>query len=204
MSYTSFGLLEIGHWCNVDGAYWDFARRLQDSIYTWLPFVRVQEYLLSAYTRAGSKKTKSSDSDLQATLETHIGNEVMGKGKLVAVNNIIFDHPPCPEAYALVKNEDNPPAERSGLNPISNKVYTNTLKLYPNPGSTELNISLDSEQKLKGELSLRDLHGRLLMSKRDFVSGNKYTLSIQHLPSGLYLVELKTDSGLYIHKFLKE
>jgi hypothetical protein len=42
------------------------------------------------------------------------------------------------------------------------------------------------------------------MSKRDFVSGNKYTLTIQHLPSGLYLVELKTESGLYIHKFIKE
>lgn len=172
--------------------------------YAWLPLVRVQEYLHSGYTRAGSLKTKSSDTDLQEILETHIGNDVKEKGKLIAVNNIIFSHPPCPEAYALVKNEDDPPAERNGLKPISNKVYTNTLKLYPNPGSTELNISLDSEQKLKGELSLRDLHGRLLMSKRDFVSGNKYTLSIQHLPSGLYLVELKTDSGLFIHKFIKE
>lgn len=125
--------------------------------YAWLPFVRVQEYLLSAYTRAGGLKTKSSDSELQETLETHIGNDVLGKGKLVAVNNIIFAHPPCPEAFALVKNEDNPPAERKGLIPVGNKVYSNKLKIYPNPGSNNLNIILDTEQKLKGELSLRDL-----------------------------------------------
>jgi len=172
--------------------------------FAWLPFVRVQEYLHSAYTRAGSLKNKSSDTDLQATLETHIGNDVMGKGKLIAVNNIIFSHPPCPEAFALIKNEDDPPAERRGLNPVGNNIYTNKLKIYPNPGSNNLNIILDTELTLKGEISLRGLQGRVLLSQKNIVSGNPYTFSIQHLTSGIYMIELKTDSGLYIHKFIKE
>jgi hypothetical protein len=187
----------------------DEAEFLLDSIesvedYAWLPYVRIQENLLSTYTTAGSLKTKSSDTDLQAILETHIGNEVMGKGKLIAVNNIIFSHPPCPEAFALIKNEDDPPAERRGLNPVGNKIYTNKLKIYPNPGSNNLNIILDTELTLNGEISLRDLQGRVLLSQKNIVSGNLYTFSIQHLTSGMYMIELKTDSGVYIQKFIKE
>ncbi len=204
MSYTAFGLLEIGHWCNVDGAYWDFARRLQDSIYTWLPFVRVQEYLLSAYTRAGSIKTKSSDSELQETLETHIGNDVLGKGKLVAVNNIIFAHPPCPEAFALVKNEDNPPAERKGIIPVSNQTFSNQFKIYPNPASGSIMVMLDLEEKISGEIQIKDLQGRTLIQKKEVSSGVSYTLPIHPLSPGIYLIEFHSEGRNFVSKLIKE
>jgi len=172
--------------------------------YAWLPFVRVQEYLHSAYTRAGSLKTKSSDTDLQATLETHIGNDVIGKGKLIAVNNIIFSHPPCPEAYALVKNEDNPPEERKGLIPISSKTYSNQFKIYPNPASGSIIVLLDFEEKIPGEIQIKDLQGRTLIQKKEVSSGVSYTLPIYPLSPGIYLIEFHSERRNIVSKLIKE
>jgi hypothetical protein len=188
---------------------WEETESLLDSIesvedYAWLPFVRVQEYLLSAYTRAGSLKTRSSDTDLQASLETHIGNDVMGKGKLIAVNNIIFSHPPCPEAYALVKNEDNPPAERKGLIPISSKTYSNQFKIYPNPASGSIIVLPDFEEKIPGEIQIKDLQGRTLIQKKEVSSGVSYTLPIHLLSPGIYLVEFHSEGRNFVSKLIKE
>jgi hypothetical protein len=208
MSYTVFGLRESAHWYYTDlriEACCNFARRLQDSIYTWLPFVRVQEYLLSAYTRAGSIKTKSSDSDFQETLETHIGNDVLGKGKLIAVNNIIFAHPPCPEAFALIINEDDPPAERRGLVPFQDdKSFTNQLKVYPNPTKGIVNILLDTKEKVTGILTLRDLQGKIILENDKFNSGEIEVVPISKLPTGMYLLELRTENKAYFCKLIKE
>lgn len=188
---------------------WEEAESLLDSIesaedYAWLPFVRVQEYLLSIYTRAGSLKTRSSDTDLFETLETHIGNEVMGKGKLVAVNNIIFDHLPCPEAYALVKNEDNPPAERKAVIPVSYQTFSNQFKIYPNPASSSIIVLLDFEEKIRGEIQIKDLQGRTIIQKKEVSSGVSYTLPIHPLSPGIYLIEFHSEGRNFVSKLIKE
>jgi hypothetical protein len=189
---------------------WEEAESLLDSIeivedYAWLPYVRIQESILSAYTRAGSLKTKTGDADLLESLETDIANDVYGKGKLIALNNIISGNPPCPEAFALIINEDDPPAERRGLVPFQDdKSFTNQLKVYPNPTKGIVNILLDTKEKVTGILTLRDLQGKIILENDKFNSGEIEVVPISKLPTGMYLLELRTENKAYFCKLIKE
>jgi hypothetical protein len=189
---------------------WEEAESLLDSIeivedYAWLPYVRIQESILSAYTRAGSLKTKTGDADLLESLETDIANDVYGKGKLIALNNIISGNPPCPEAFALIINEDDPLAERRGLVPIQDdKSFTNQLKVYPNPTKGIVNILLDTKEKVTGILTLRDLQGKIILENDKFNSGEIEVVPISKLPTGMYLLELRTENKAYFCKLIKE
>ena len=189
---------------------WEEAGSLLDSIeivedYAWLPYVRIQESILSAYTRAGSLKTKTGDADLLESLETDIANDVYGKGKLIALNNIISGNPPCPEAFALIINEDGPPAERRGLVPFQDdKSFTNQLKVYPNPTKGIVNILLDTKEKVTGILIIRDLQGKIILENDKFNSGEIEVVPISKLPTGMYLLELRTENKAYFCKLIKE
>lgn len=189
---------------------WEEAESLLDSIetvedYAWLPYVRIQESILSAYTRAGSLKTKTGDVDLSESLETDIANDVYGKGKLIALNNILSGNPPCPEAFALIINEDDPPAERKGILPIQDdKSFTNQLKVYPNPTKGIVNILLDTKEKVTGILTLRDFQGKIILENYKFNSGEIEVLPISKLPTGMYLLELRTENKAYFCKLIKE
>jgi hypothetical protein len=67
--------------------------------------------------------------------------------------------------------------------------------IYPNPTNTNLNIQI----KGKGQLVIYNAIGNLVI-KDNLI--DKTTINISELPSGIYLVEIHSDSGKYSQKLL--
>ena len=83
---------------------------------------------------------------------------------------------------------------------LSNSVANQDLKqfnFYPNPTNAEVTIHMPSEN---GQLTITDLHGKQLLQK-EVTSGQHISLS--EAASGIYLFELKTTSGTYFRKIIK-
>lgn len=75
---------------------------------------------------------------------------------------------------------------------------SNNFKVYPNPSTDIINIESDlifENQKV----SILDLNGRVVKSVN-----NKNSINISNLESGIYLLEIKTEKGIYKQKIVKE
>lgn len=75
-----------------------------------------------------------------------------------------------------------------------------SVKIFPNPVVETLQISSENEIS-GGQLSLRSPDGREY-AKFLYFGGNQI-FDIQHLPAGIYFVELKSESGNFYSKILK-
>ncbi|MEN7549086.1 alpha-amylase family glycosyl hydrolase [Rapidithrix thailandica] len=65
-------------------------------------------------------------------------------------------------------------------------------KVYPNPASNLLTIAMDKHSTQTTEVRITDLFGRTLFEKVfTEVKRKEYTLSVNHLPSGLYFIHLE-------------
>ncbi|KIC64736.1 PKD domain-containing protein [Chryseobacterium taiwanense] len=76
----------------------------------------------------------------------------------------------------------------------------NIVQIYPNPTHNFINIITNSEFSL---VSLKDASGRIVnYNLRKTESG--YSISLQHLPSGVYLLQYKIDEKEYTKKIIKK
>ncbi|GAA4934559.1 carbohydrate-binding protein [Algibacter agarivorans] len=80
-----------------------------------------------------------------------------------------------------------------------------SLKMYPNPTSTFLNIGFAGNQGFdKTSIAIYSLMGNLLKSiSVDGLKGSS-SISVQDLSTGVYLVKLKSQHGVYTGKFIKK
>lgn len=106
-----------------------------------------------------------------------------GEVSLANAESVIF-HQEDDASLGLV---DFDPVSCEGLsNPVAEKT---TLKVYPNPVDTKLNISSNAVIE---EVKLFSITGKVV--KRFQVNGKKAELQI-NLPSGVYLAKFETDTG---------
>lgn len=75
------------------------------------------------------------------------------------------------------------------------------LNIYPNPASE--NISVVSDELIE-QVVMRDLSGRSMLTSELNEYVQHATLDISALQKGLYFMEVKTNSGLYNRKVIKE
>jgi N-formylglutamate amidohydrolase len=73
--------------------------------------------------------------------------------------------------------------------------------LYPNPAAHEVNITLPV-QYTSGMLSVYNAQGKLCLQQA--IYNQQCTVSISHLPPGVYLAEMKGEGWRYTHKLVKE
>ena len=82
------------------------------------------------------------------------------------------------------------------------------ITVFPNPASTELYFSVDSERQYyeNKELQIYDITGRLI-DRLPLLSGiqlDQISVPISHLPQGSYLLKLMTKQGeFFLKKFTK-
>lgn len=83
-----------------------------------------------------------------------------------------------------------------GLDDFSNA----KLKMYPNPVKDYLTVALENKTVIRA-YEIYDLTGRKVkvISRTD-----KNTVEVSALPSGLYFLKVKTDTGEFTGKFIKE
>ncbi len=73
------------------------------------------------------------------------------------------------------------------------------VKVYPNPFLDEVTVS--SLQLAACELKLYDVFGKILLQKSKIKEIE--TIKLQNLPAGIYLLNLKTETGSYSTKLVK-
>ncbi|MCE3075652.1 PKD domain-containing protein [Chryseobacterium gwangjuense] len=76
----------------------------------------------------------------------------------------------------------------------------NTVQIYPNPTSNFINIVTDSKFSL---VSLKDATGRIVNHNLKTTESG-YIISLQHLSSGVYLLQYKIDEKEYTQKIIKK
>lgn len=75
------------------------------------------------------------------------------------------------------------------------------LKLHPNPFKDELHLSSDNHT-IK-EVSIIDITGKLIKTITN-ISATTYQLDASYLTTGNYLIQIKTDEGVEVHKVIKK
>lgn len=79
---------------------------------------------------------------------------------------------------------------------------TGILKVYPNPVSDVLNISLLGALSAKSNMKIVDEKGNVVMQKQ--IISNPQAVDISKLPKGVYLVKVDNDGNVITSKFVKQ
>lgn len=72
------------------------------------------------------------------------------------------------------------------------------FSLYPNP--TTDNLTVETHQN--SEISILNIQGQLLKSLE--ANSNKTNIDVSALPNGIYIVQVKTEKGMAVKKFVKK
>ncbi|MBL0339949.1 MAG: T9SS type A sorting domain-containing protein [Bacteroidetes bacterium] len=87
-------------------------------------------------------------------------------------------------------------------------ISNSELKVFPNPSTGELTVKFQSSNEYQQiqTLSIEDTRGREYYHRDIKLTSNYYnqTLDIKDLAPGIYFVKLTTDTGLKIHKIVKQ
>jgi len=76
----------------------------------------------------------------------------------------------------------------------------NNVVVYPNPASEFITIS--NRQWQEAVIEITNIQGQLVKSLA--ATCNKTNIDVSALPSGMYIVEVKTEKGISVSKFIKE
>lgn len=76
------------------------------------------------------------------------------------------------------------------------------VKIFPNPAKDEISISVVNGLEIHG-YELLDLSAKTIKSE-NFDQNGDFTIKIDDLQSGIYIIMIKTDNGFIIKKLIKE
>jgi hypothetical protein len=77
--------------------------------------------------------------------------------------------------------------------------HASNLSIYPNPTTGELNITFRAFDDEKAVMNILDINGRVVMSDNLGKLSNgdmKHSTDVSSLPSGMYIVNISSDSGI--------
>jgi len=77
---------------------------------------------------------------------------------------------------------------------------------YPNPATTRLNIEVKGYHTKKVSISLQNAMGITVFEKNYFINGNSLDseLDLSNYPSGVYMLQVKSDSKIVTKKIIKK
>jgi len=94
---------------------------------------------------------------------------------------------------------------------IENKNIEQNILIYPNPANDNLTISINSPKASQANAQLRimdvsilDITGKQVTSKKYKGESKKYIVNVENLPAGLYFIKIKTNNGEIMRKFVKQ
>lgn len=80
--------------------------------------------------------------------------------------------------------------------------FANGIMIFPNPATSQLNISLAIEEKENGKLYIYDMMGKIV-KESDFLK-KESSISVAELPKGVYFLQVSAAEKLYIKRFVIE
>jgi len=100
----------------------------------------------------------------------------------------------APQAIAILYGK------KSGINQTES--FGTDAQLFPNPANTA--IYLTGFQAKEATVAVMDIAGKLVYSKNlDFVTGHTFGIPVDGLPNGIYIVNIKSSTGSFSRKFVK-
>lgn len=91
---------------------------------------------------------------------------------------------------------------RCGFNLVNiDKRSAEVFNLYPNPANNYVTIELPAIQDIS-DICLIDILGNYIECSQISSGADQYTLNLSHLPSGIYVIKLKSSSLTYYNKFI--
>ena len=110
-------------------------------------------------------------------------------------------NPAIPDGEILIGD----PKTTIRLSPLADKdkPALSEFQLYPNPNNGVFRLKWSTPPSGNKELSITDLHGRMLYS-RQITSQEPLDMKIELInpPAGMYFVRIKTDQGIITKKFV--
>lgn len=76
------------------------------------------------------------------------------------------------------------------------------VHLYPNPAQNQVIVATTDQAPIE-RIQIKDMTGRTQLVAEGFAQ-TQQTLSLDHLATGLYLIEIQTNKGFIIKKLIKE
>jgi hypothetical protein len=86
-----------------------------------------------------------------------------------------------------------------GIKEIGNN---NSISIYPNPVTDNITINAGDLRNEIYDLRIYDVIGNLVLEKN--IANNKTSIDVSTFSSGVYVVEVRTENGIEVKKFLKE
>ena len=86
------------------------------------------------------------------------------------------------------------------INPVSLIESELSIQIFPNPAKQLLHV--ESKNSMIESIDIFDMNGRIL-SRSDAIASQNKVLFISHLKPGIYALRVKTNQGLYVHKWIK-
>ena len=114
--------------------------------------------------------------------------------------------------FTISKNNEIINNLRIGLNPngfyVGNNEITKPIKsirIYPNPATTEINVSFKMTKNATVRLQLFNIIGATIYDKSTNINSNSLiNIPINKIKSGIYIISISTDYTTIIRKFIKE
>jgi hypothetical protein len=92
---------------------------------------------------------------------------------------------------------------RINFSTLSNESFeSKTLKIFPNPASSQINLSFDNSFE-NASLKITSILGQTVLEKQN-ISGNNFSFDVSNLSNGTYLVQVKDGSSRSTSKFIKQ
>ncbi|MBL7765704.1 MAG: CotH kinase family protein [Chitinophagaceae bacterium] len=80
--------------------------------------------------------------------------------------------------------------------------FSNSVQVYPNPANDIVQVEVEHSQLRLFTANVLSLQGQLLMSETTATGSCKF--NIQHLPAGIYAIQIKSENGMTTRKLIKE
>ena len=80
--------------------------------------------------------------------------------------------------------------------------YQNDVRVFPNPFSGKVNVSLENDLDLY-KMEVHNTNGKLILTKNDLSKSGQFSFSLEHIPSGLYYIQFYSNKGIITKKIVK-
>lgn len=96
---------------------------------------------------------------------------------------------------------DNVYFYKTATNNIS-AISFNTLKVYPNPTSSALNLDIDAAGVTISNYSLVNVQGQIVLSSDVNSTSINTSIDVSNISNGIYFVKINTEQGVYTHRVI--
>ncbi len=91
---------------------------------------------------------------------------------------------------------------------VENISADNDISIYPNPATNQLTIHSSSFHNEAVTVSIMNVLGEMMQeekaSPQPSPKEREFTINIKNLPAGIYFLEIKTENGSVVKRFVKE